>query len=966
MRRTKSTGELEDNPVATTASSKPSSSPVISEPTTTTTTKVHSTSTTTTSDSSRQSKRSSEYTTTSTPTASSRLTEPALPPNHRRHVSSGPVPTVTSQQQQHPSPRSYRISKLQEHIQGEYESGDSLENSGGLSAPPTPPSVIPSYELVFEPNGNIYASTQLSDSSSTVGGNASSRPHSISLPATPNLNNLPSSPDHTTPSPLTPTLTTTNGDATQLISPRARGVRRLSVTELPSRDNNNNTTNNSNGNNNNKEETQPITATTSCSLLQLFRCQYFDMWLTMWYLNKYVTHAGVTDFLCNTLYSKPIYEIQFYLPQLCTLLVTGTTESMERFFLDTCSEYTHFAFQTLWHLQAFIDTYSSGLTANDGRLRRCLRLHELTETAVVNGRPPPPPPEIMASVQKDSQSEGDMEPQPEIEGSGGAGSVGVDHSLETSIVMHLLSKKRRSEYFDSVTRFVDSLTTVSDKVMLVPPAARQAKLRTEIGKINDWLPEGGVYVPIGGILESHYCIVRLPALEAFLLDTNSKTHTTYIVYFETLESPVQCESPHIHFFGKNQSAPAKPEPPVQTQPSKGASVLKMLSGMIKRDDVVDTTTEEPEEKNGTSSDVETNTSSTQPQQHEAPSSTPPVVVPVDNTSVKPIASPKQKGLNEDEWVYMKGLKAAEKTEGEKKPGEEDRGHLGMELAASFAENWESKAERIRLSSPYRDYPNWRLRSMIIKYDECRQELLASQLITQFQKIFQAAELPLPLHPMSVLVVASNCGFIETIPNAISLHQLHKHSSAPTLLAHFRSIYKTQTTFKTAQAKFCQSLAAYSIVTYLLQVKDRHNGNILLLDDGRIIHIDFGYFLSNSPRSLNFEASPFKLTQGYVDVMGGLDSDMFQYYKSLMLQGFLECRKHMDKIILIVEMALKGTPLPCFTGSEELIPSLRERFQRSLTDEQFFQHVVGLIGTSLDNFYTRAYDKYQYLTRGILY
>lgn len=50
----------------------------------------------------------------------------------------------------------------------------------------------------------------------------------------------------------------------------------------------------------------------------------------------------------------------------------------------------------------------------------------------------------------------------------------------------------------------------------------------------------------------------------------------------------------------------------------------------------------------------------------------------------------------------------------------------------------------------------------------------------------------------------------------------------------------------AKRNFLRSLAGYSLVTYFLQVKDRHNGNILLHRDGSIIHIDFGFFLSNAP------------------------------------------------------------------------------------------------------------------------
>lgn len=40
-------------------------------------------------------------------------------------------------------------------------------------------------------------------------------------------------------------------------------------------------------------------------------------------------------------------------------------------------------------------------------------------------------------------------------------------------------------------------------------------------------------------------------------------------------------------------------------------------------------------------------------------------------------------------------------------------------------------------------------------------------------------------------------------------------------------------------------------------------------------------------------------------MGGLDSDMFAYYKILMLQGLVAARKHMDKIIQLVEIMSGG-------------------------------------------------------------
>lgn len=78
------------------------------------------------------------------------------------------------------------------------------------------------------------------------------------------------------------------------------------------------------------------------------------------------------------------------------------------------------------------------------------------------------------------------------------------------------------------------------------------------------------------------------------------------------------------------------------------------------------------------------------------------------------------------------------------------------------------------------------------------------------------------------------------------------------------------------------MAAYSIVCYLLQIKDRHNGNILMDDVGHIVHIDFGFMLSNSPGGVNFEAAPFKLTRELLEVLDsnaeGRASEMFDYFK----------------------------------------------------------------------------------------
>ena len=56
-------------------------------------------------------------------------------------------------------------------------------------------------------------------------------------------------------------------------------------------------------------------------------------------------------------------------------------------------------------------------------------------------------------------------------------------------------------------------------------------------------------------------------------------------------------------------------------------------------------------------------------------------------------------------------------------------------------------KRVRETSPYGHLSSWRLLSVIVKTgDDLRQELLASQLLTMLQKIWEIERVPLWLYP----------------------------------------------------------------------------------------------------------------------------------------------------------------------------------------------------------------------------
>ena len=106
--------------------------------------------------------------------------------------------------------------------------------------------------------------------------------------------------------------------------------------------------------------------------------------------------------------------------------------------------------------------------------------------------------------------------------------------------------------------------------------------------------------------------------------------------------------------------------------------------------------------------------------------------------------------------------------------------------------------------------------------------------------------------------------------------------------------------------YVASLAGYSLVCYFLQIKDRHNGNILIDNEGHLVHIDFGFLLSNAPgKGLKFENAPFKLTKDMVECLGGVEGKYFSDFRKLLHKGFKAVNKHRLKISILVEMMYCG-------------------------------------------------------------
>ena len=94
---------------------------------------------------------------------------------------------------------------------------------------------------------------------------------------------------------------------------------------------------------------------------------------------------------------------------------------------------------------------------------------------------------------------------------------------------------------------------------------------------------------------------------------------------------------------------------------------------------------------------------------------------------------------------------------------------------------------------------------------------------------------------AVMPVKANAGIIEMVKGATTLYDIkHKYG---TTLQNFILDRNSDLTVIALRERFIKSVAAACVLSYVLGVGDRHLENMLVTDDGKLIHVDFFYLIS---------------------------------------------------------------------------------------------------------------------------
>ncbi|XP_071729991.1 phosphatidylinositol 4-kinase alpha 1-like isoform X2 [Rutidosis leptorrhynchoides] len=252
-------------------------------------------------------------------------------------------------------------------------------------------------------------------------------------------------------------------------------------------------------------------------------------------------------------------------------------------------------------------------------------------------------------------------------------------------------------------------------------------------------------------------------------------------------------------------------------------------------------------------------------------------------------------------------------------------------------------------------------------DDCRQDVLALQVISLLKDIFEAVGLDLYLFPYGVLPTDPERGIIEVVPNTRSRSQMGETTDGG-LYEIFQQDFGAvgSPNFEAARHNFIISSAGYAVASLLLQPKDRHNGNLLIDNSGRLVHIDFGFILETSPGgNMRFESAHFKLSHEMtqlLDPSGAMKSETWFLFVSLCVKGYLAARRYMDGIINTVLMMVESG-LPCFSRGDP-IGNLRKRFHPEMSEREAANFMMRVCADAYDKWSTAGYDLIQYLQQGI--
>uniref|UniRef100_A0A0N4ZFN4 Phosphatidylinositol 3-kinase catalytic subunit type 3 n=1 Tax=Parastrongyloides trichosuri TaxID=131310 RepID=A0A0N4ZFN4_PARTI len=228
-------------------------------------------------------------------------------------------------------------------------------------------------------------------------------------------------------------------------------------------------------------------------------------------------------------------------------------------------------------------------------------------------------------------------------------------------------------------------------------------------------------------------------------------------------------------------------------------------------------------------------------------------------------------------------------------------------------------------------------------DDLRQDQLVVQMIKVMDLVLKKEKLDLCLTPYSVLATSPNEGFVQFI-KAYPFREVNNQGGIRAMLKKYRPAKTPEDIEAEALNNYTKSLAGYSIICYILGIGDRHMDNLLLCENGKMFHVDFGYILGRDPKPF---PPPMKLNSDIMNALGVEDCDRRKMFVTYCYSAFSILRRNANLILNLFQLMLDAGIPDIAVERDKAVEKVLQRFHLDLEEdeEKVYSKVISLINES---------------------
>ena len=218
-------------------------------------------------------------------------------------------------------------------------------------------------------------------------------------------------------------------------------------------------------------------------------------------------------------------------------------------------------------------------------------------------------------------------------------------------------------------------------------------------------------------------------------------------------------------------------------------------------------------------------------------------------------------------------------------------------------------------------------------DDLRHDQLMMLLIRLIDRELQRHNLDLNFVSYDVLPFSINDGMMTCITKTMAIEDIRRKKTL-SLSAYLRKYNPTDEEYERALETYAKSCAGNCVLNMVLGWGDRHAANLLVAQDGHLVHIDFGFILGHEP-NWNIFKIMLSLTDYMLEPLGtDPNSKWRRQFYSYAHDAYQVLRKFGHRILSILYVmrsALAEKDVPD-SASLESINFVRDRLNLVLNDD----------------------------------